>query len=156
MLQGEHSAILSTFIKLQFVIKIFVLSILSGRFTQVLLYCTFDAAILPSCTTLINISEPYSLPPVIPIPRFLLLRRPNRIHRIVCLSFKDLSISGFRSVELEISSTCFGVRSFPSVSTSVSMSSESVQIPLVTSLAPTVETNSFRRSWLLSLAFTFL
>ena len=27
MLQGEHSAILSTFIKLQFVIKIFVLSI---------------------------------------------------------------------------------------------------------------------------------
>ena len=32
MLQGEHSAILSTFIKLPFVIKIFVLSILSGRF----------------------------------------------------------------------------------------------------------------------------
>ena len=30
MLQGEHSAILSTFIKLQFVIKIFVLSFLSG------------------------------------------------------------------------------------------------------------------------------
>ena len=38
MLQEEHSAILSTFIKLPFVIKIFVLSILSGRFTQVLLY----------------------------------------------------------------------------------------------------------------------
>ena len=38
MLQGEHSVILSTFIKLPFVIKIFVLSILSGRFTQVLLY----------------------------------------------------------------------------------------------------------------------
>ena len=38
MLQGEHSAILSTFIKLQFVIKIFVLSILSSGFTQVLLY----------------------------------------------------------------------------------------------------------------------
>ena len=38
MLQGEHSAIRSTFIKLPFVIKIFVLSILSGRFTQVLLY----------------------------------------------------------------------------------------------------------------------
>ena len=37
MLQGEHSAILLTFIKLAFVIKIFVLSILSGRFTQVLL-----------------------------------------------------------------------------------------------------------------------
>ena len=38
MLQGEHSAIRSTFIKLPFVINIFVLSILSGRFTQVLLY----------------------------------------------------------------------------------------------------------------------
>ena len=35
---SEHSAILSTFIKLPFVLKIFVLSILSGRFTQVLLY----------------------------------------------------------------------------------------------------------------------
>ena len=38
MLQREHSAILSTFIKLPFVIKIFVLSILSGRLRQVLLY----------------------------------------------------------------------------------------------------------------------
>ena len=38
MLQGEHSAILSTFIKLPLVIKVFVLSILSGCFTQVLLY----------------------------------------------------------------------------------------------------------------------
>ena len=38
MLQGEHSAILLTSIKLPFAIKIFVLSILSGRFTQVLLY----------------------------------------------------------------------------------------------------------------------
>ena len=37
MLQGEHSAILLTFIKLPFVFKIFVLSILSGGFTQVLL-----------------------------------------------------------------------------------------------------------------------
>ena len=37
-LQGEHSAILSTFIKLPLVIMIFVLSILSGHFTQV--YCT--------------------------------------------------------------------------------------------------------------------
>ena len=35
MLQVEHSAILLTFIKLPFVIKIFVLSILSGRCTQV-------------------------------------------------------------------------------------------------------------------------
>ena len=38
MLKGEHSAILSTFIKLLFAIKIFVLSVLSGRFTRVLLY----------------------------------------------------------------------------------------------------------------------
>ena len=34
----EHSAILLTFIKLPFVIKIFVLSILGGCFMQVLLY----------------------------------------------------------------------------------------------------------------------
>ena len=35
-----HSAILSTFIKLQFVINIFVLSIFNGRFTQVFsLFC---------------------------------------------------------------------------------------------------------------------
>ena len=34
----ELSAILSTFVELPFVIKIFVLSILSGRFTYVLLY----------------------------------------------------------------------------------------------------------------------
>ena len=38
MLQGEHSAILLTFIKLPFGIKIFVLSIFSGRLIQVLLY----------------------------------------------------------------------------------------------------------------------
>ena len=38
MLQGEHSAILLAFIKLPFVIKIFVKSILSGRLRQVLLY----------------------------------------------------------------------------------------------------------------------
>ena len=38
MLPLKHSAILLTFIKLPFVIKIFVLSILSGHFTQVLLY----------------------------------------------------------------------------------------------------------------------
>ena len=40
ILQREHSAILSTFIKLPYVIKIFVLSIFSGRFTQALLYKT--------------------------------------------------------------------------------------------------------------------
>ena len=38
MLQGEHSAILLTCIKLPFVIKTFVLAFLSGRFTQGLLY----------------------------------------------------------------------------------------------------------------------
>ena len=37
-LQGEHSDILSTFIKLPYVIKIFVCLFVSGRFTQVLLY----------------------------------------------------------------------------------------------------------------------
>ena len=34
----EHSAILSNFIKLPFLIRIFILSFLSGRFTKVLLY----------------------------------------------------------------------------------------------------------------------
>ena len=38
MLQGEHSAILLTFIKLPFAINIFVCLFWSGRFTQVLLY----------------------------------------------------------------------------------------------------------------------
>ena len=43
MLQGEHSTILSTFIKLPIVIKIFVLLFLPGHFTQVLLYiCSED------------------------------------------------------------------------------------------------------------------
>ena len=36
--KGEHYAILLTFIKLPFVIKIFVFVYFSGRFTQVLLY----------------------------------------------------------------------------------------------------------------------
>ena len=34
----EHSAIRSTYIKLPIVIKVFVLSVFCGRFTQVLLY----------------------------------------------------------------------------------------------------------------------
>ena len=38
MLQEEHSAILLAFIKLPFVIKIFVLSIFEWQFAQVLLY----------------------------------------------------------------------------------------------------------------------
>ena len=45
MLQGEHSAILSTFIKLQFVIKIFFYLFLSGRLRQVLLYTPILASI---------------------------------------------------------------------------------------------------------------
>ena len=39
--EGEHSAIISTSIKLPSVIKIFVLSILSGRFTRVLRYLPY-------------------------------------------------------------------------------------------------------------------
>ena len=47
MLQGEHSAILSTFIKLPFVIKIFVLSIFEWPFktvfsVHVFIVCLFD------------------------------------------------------------------------------------------------------------------
>ena len=44
MLQGEHSAILSTLIKLPFVIKTFFCLFLSGRFTQVLLYMKAQAS----------------------------------------------------------------------------------------------------------------
>ena len=49
MLQGEHFAILLTFIKLPFVIfvKIFILSIFCGRFTQVLLYFWFADQVKP-------------------------------------------------------------------------------------------------------------
>ena len=46
MPQGEHSAILSTFIKLQCVIKIFVCLFLSDRFTQGLLYTTIKIPLL--------------------------------------------------------------------------------------------------------------
>ena len=42
MLQGEHSAILSTSIKLPFSIKTMVLSILSGRFRQVFSLLRFN------------------------------------------------------------------------------------------------------------------
>ena len=41
VLQGEHSAILSTFIKVQFVIKILFCLFLSGRFTKVSLLSKF-------------------------------------------------------------------------------------------------------------------
>ena len=45
MLHREHSAIFSTFIKLPFILKIFVLLNLGGRFTQALLYiqCVFTS-----------------------------------------------------------------------------------------------------------------
>ena len=45
MLQVEHSAILSTFIKLPFLIKNFVLSFLSDILRQVLLYCEVEVLI---------------------------------------------------------------------------------------------------------------
>ena len=49
MLQGEHSAIHSAFIKLPFVIKVFVMSFFfSGRFTHVLLYCFLKRLYLDS------------------------------------------------------------------------------------------------------------
>ena len=47
MLQGEHSVLL-TFINLPFVIKIIVLSFLSGRFRQVLLYISEKCATISS------------------------------------------------------------------------------------------------------------
>ena len=43
-IEGEHSAIILTFIKLQFVIKIMFCLFLSGRFTQALLYVHMQAA----------------------------------------------------------------------------------------------------------------
>ena len=46
MLQGEHSTILSTFIKLPFVIKIFVLSIFEWPFYTV--YCSANIETFPS------------------------------------------------------------------------------------------------------------
>ena len=45
MLQGEHSAILSTFIKLPVVIKTMFCLFLSGRFTQLLMY--FENSVYP-------------------------------------------------------------------------------------------------------------
>ena len=54
MLQGEHSAILLTFIQLPFVIKTFVMSILSGRFTQVLLYFSTILGAVSAATATIS------------------------------------------------------------------------------------------------------
>ena len=50
MLQGEHSAILSTFIKLLIVINNVVVSILGGHFLQVLLYMDDDGSVVQLCT----------------------------------------------------------------------------------------------------------
>ena len=47
MLQGEHSAILSTFIKLPFVIKIFVLSIFESPFYTIFTVCAKASFKLP-------------------------------------------------------------------------------------------------------------
>ena len=48
MLRGEHSAILSTFIKLSFVIRIFILSIFEWP-----LYTSFTLYILKLCTNIL-------------------------------------------------------------------------------------------------------
>ena len=69
MLPVEHSAILSTFIKLPINIKIFVLSIISGRFTQFLLYIQLATTAKPSHVmfhcfrTLINFTACFSIMP---------------------------------------------------------------------------------------------
>ena len=55
MLQGEHSAILLTFIRLSFSFKTFIVAILSGSLRQVLLYCTFTAKCVCVMITLVNV-----------------------------------------------------------------------------------------------------
>ena len=62
--EEEHSAILSTFIKLNvpFAIKIFVLSILNGRFTQVLNVDCIEVKY--SCTDGKHINHPFARKPV--------------------------------------------------------------------------------------------
>ena len=57
MLQGEHSAILLTFIKLPFVFKTFVLSILSGRLRQVFLIIRSQS--LQEMYTILNLCKIY-------------------------------------------------------------------------------------------------
>ena len=62
MLQGEHSAILSTFIKLPFAIKTFILSgkqiqtslrLISVSLSNVL-YCIYDVSVVSRCTLYLN------------------------------------------------------------------------------------------------------
>ena len=52
----NYSAIVSTFIKLPFVIKIFVCLFMSGRFTQVLLYVSSMSMAKTSFTNIANFS----------------------------------------------------------------------------------------------------
>ena len=61
MLQGEHSAILSTFIKLPLVFKIFVLPIFERRFTQGLLYSTAVQYVAIICTLVAAIIYMYKI-----------------------------------------------------------------------------------------------
>ena len=55
MLQGEHSAILSTFIKLPFVIKIFVLSIFEWPFCTGFTVCKEEIKIFLKTSVLENL-----------------------------------------------------------------------------------------------------
>ena len=57
MRQGENSTILSTFIKLPFVFKTFVLPILSGRLRQILLYTKSFIALEPGLAECVNITQ---------------------------------------------------------------------------------------------------
>ena len=56
MLQGEHSAILSTFIKLPFVINVFVLSIFEWLFYIGLLYFCFEYQYVNHCHSSMSIT----------------------------------------------------------------------------------------------------
>ena len=60
MLQGEHSAILLTFIKLPFVIKIFVLSIFEWLFYTgftALFNCYFSISLGECCISMLDATE---------------------------------------------------------------------------------------------------
>ena len=85
MLQGEHSAILSTFIKLPFVIKIFVLSIFEWPFY--------------TCFTVVIEMEVCSSNPRFPLSLFILMDFSIHIDTIRM----DLSILYFKGSQVEIS-----------------------------------------------------
>ena len=72
MFQGEHSAIHSAFIKLPFVINIFVLSFLGGPFTQVLLLIHFVAIVELVTTKTISPHKIYLHTKTITLKEFLL------------------------------------------------------------------------------------